>query len=222
MIAIPRLARRARRVIEAGQEVWPPLRQDRSRWLLALPACLACLGGVSRGRCKSSAVSAAVGPQAMARQGALAQNGLAQLARPDSTDATHIFQCPLVLPSLLLIDGDRRGLRRQDGTLETALLRCFCAFDIWCQVCMRVGASAPLTALVYEASATFAATRQKAALIRQDRAHSRCPGWRVREPADRPAYGEFSDVLAGAPPLGRCPSAHATTLAHGTPVGELC
>lgn len=155
MIAIPRLARRARRVIEVGQEVRLPLRQDRSRCWPCQPACHACLGGKSRGRYNSSAVSAAVGPQAMARQGALAQNGLAQLARPDSTDATHIFQCPLVLPSLLLIDGDRPGLRRQDGTLETALLRCFCAFDIWCQVLTRVGASALLTALACESSATL-------------------------------------------------------------------
>lgn len=91
----------------------------------ALPACQSAAQAENLAvAARLSAVSAAE-PQAMARQGALAQNGLAPVARPDSTDATHIFQCPLVLPSLLLIDGDRPGLRRQDGTLETALLRCF-------------------------------------------------------------------------------------------------
>lgn len=68
----------------------------------------------------------------MARQGALTQNGLAPVARADSTDATHIFQCPLVLPSLLVGDGDRPALRRQDGTTGPwpAWRRPFCGASV--------------------------------------------------------------------------------------------
>lgn len=107
--------------------------------------------------------------------------------------------------------------------METALLRCFCAFDIWCQVRACVlERRHPLTTLVCEASATFAATRQEAAFIRQGRAHSRCPGLACARASRPTCLWRILGCFGWGAAAGSSPSAHATTLALGTPVGEPC